>query len=98
MTFEYKFGKKKSDAPELTISQERLEEIRKQMHNLGFKTKNDLEEEIKILKDSNLWLIQENEFLKNKIDRLEKKIRMLKKIYDVVKIEFVDDDLSDELE
>ncbi len=36
MAFEYKFGKKKSDAPEATISQERLDEIRKQARENGW--------------------------------------------------------------
>ena len=96
MAFEYRFGKKKSDTniPEPTISPEKLAQIRKQMHDLGFKTKNDLEEEVKILKEGNMWLVQENEFLKSKVERLENKVRALKKIYDVVKVEFVDEDLD----
>ena len=97
MVFEYKFGKKKSnstDLSEYTISPERLNQIQKQMHDFGLKnskTKSELEEEIKTLKDGTLWLIQENEFLKEKVDRLEEKIRTLKKIYEAVRIEFEDE-------
>lgn len=97
MAFEYKFGKKKSnstDLSEYTISPERLNQIQKQMHDLGLKnpkTKSELEEEIKVLKEGNLWLIQENEFLKEKIDRLEEKNEKLRKIYEVVRIEFEDE-------
>ena len=100
MAFEYKFGKKKTDTniSEPTISPEKLAQIRKQMRDLGFKTKNDLEEEVKVLKEGNMWLVQENEFLKSKIERLENKVRTLKKIYDVVRVEFVDEDLEDKSE
>lgn len=97
MAFEYKFGKKKFnsiDLSEHTVSPERLNQIQKQMHDFGFKklkTESELEEEIKTLKEGNLWLIQENEFLKEKVDRLEEKIEKLRKIYEVVRIEFEDE-------
>lgn len=97
MAFEYKFGKKKSnliDLSEHTISPERLNQIQKQIHDLGLKklkTENEQEEEIKVLKEGTLWLIQENKFLKEKVDRLEEKIGKLRKIYEVVRIEFEDE-------
>lgn len=77
MAFEYKFGKKKSDAPEPTISQERLEEIRKQARENGwfpeFRLEKQVEELTNQLKEKDEMILHDCE----RINGLENQIEML---------------------
>ena len=49
MAFEYKFGKKESDAPEPTLSRGKLKEIRKQVRENGWFPEFSLEKQVEAL-------------------------------------------------
>lgn len=49
MAFEYKFGKKKSDAPEPTFSRKKLEEIKKQVRENDWFPEFSLEKQVEAL-------------------------------------------------
>lgn len=85
MAFEYKFGKKKSDASntsEPTISQEHLKEIRKQVRKQGWfpefsfemQLEKQVEELTKQLKEKDEMILHDCE----KISGLEQQIEMFK--------------------
>ena len=84
MAFEYKFGKKKSDAPEYTISQDRLEKIKKHTREQGwfpeftlekqaFGLEKHVEELTKQLEEKDEMILHDCE----KISGLEQQIEML---------------------
>lgn len=77
MAFEYKFGKKKSDALEPIISQERLEKIKKQTRKQGwfpeFTLEKQVEELTKQLKEKDEMILHDCE----RICGLEQQIEML---------------------
>ncbi len=77
MAFEYKFGKKKSVAPEPTLSREELEEIRKQARDNGwfpeFRLEKQVEELTKQLKEKDEMILHDCE----RISGLEQQIEML---------------------
>lgn len=77
MAFEYKFGKKKSDASEPIISQERLKEIKKQIRKNGwfpeFTLEKQFEELTKQLEKKDEIILHDCE----RISGLEQQIEML---------------------
>ncbi len=77
MAFEYKFGKKKSDAPEYTISQDRLEKIKKHTREQGWFPEFTLEKHVegltKQLEEKDEMILHDCE----KISGLEQQIEML---------------------
>lgn len=77
MAFEYKFGKKKSDAPEFVISQERLEKIKKHTREQGwfpeFTLEKHVEELTKQLEEKDEMILHDCE----RISGLEQQIEML---------------------
>lgn len=77
MAFEYKFGKKKSDALEPIMSQERLEKIKKQTRKQGwfpeFTLEKQVEELTKQLKEKDEMILHDCE----RICGLEQQIEML---------------------
>lgn len=77
MAFEYKFGKKKSDASEPTFSREKLEEIKKQVRKQGwfpeFTLEKQLEELTKQLEEKDEIILHDCE----RISGLEQQIEML---------------------
>ena len=77
MAFEYKFGKKKSDAPEPTISREELKEIRNHAREQGwfpeFSFEKQVEELTNQLKEKDEIILHDCE----KISGLEQQIEML---------------------
>ena len=77
MAFEYKFGKKKSDAPEPTLSRKKLEEIKKQVRENGwfpeFSLEKQVEELTKQLEEKDEIILHDCE----KISGLEQQIEML---------------------
>lgn len=77
MAFEYKFGKKKSDALEPIISQERLEKIKKHTREQGwfpeFSLEMQVEELTKQLKEKDEMILHDCE----RICGLEQQIEML---------------------
>lgn len=78
MAFEYKFGKKKSDAPEPTLSRGKLKEIRKQVREQDwfpeFSLEKQVEELTKQLKEKDEMILHDCE----RICGLEQQIEMLK--------------------
>ena len=78
MAFEYKFGKKKSDASEPTLSGEKLEEIKKQVRENGWFSKFSLEKQVeeltKQLKEKDEMILHDCE----RISGLEQQIEMLR--------------------
>ena len=78
MTFEYKFGKKKSDAPEPTFSRGKLKEIRKQVRENEwfpeFSLEKQVEELTKQLKEKDEMILHDCE----RISGLEQQIEMLR--------------------
>ena len=77
MAFEYKFGKKKSDAPEPTLSRKKLEEIKKQVRENGwfpeFSLEKQVEELTKQLEEKDEIILHDCE----RISGLEQQIEML---------------------
>ena len=77
MAFEYKFGKKKSDALEPIISQERLEKIKKHTREQGwfpeFTLEKQVEELTKQLEEKDEMILRDCE----RINGLEQQIEML---------------------
>lgn len=77
MAFEYKFGKKKSDALEPIISQERLEKIKKHTRKQGwfpeFTLEKQIEELTKQLEEKDEMILHDCE----RISGLEQQIEML---------------------
>lgn len=77
MAFEYKFGKKKSDAPEPTISREELKEIRNHAREQGwfpeFRLEKQVEELTNQLKEKDEMILYDCE----RISGLEQQIEML---------------------
>ena len=77
MAFEYKFGKKQSDAPEPTLSRKKLEEIKKQVRENGwfpeFSLEKQVEELTKQLKEKDEMILRDCE----RISGLEQQIEML---------------------
>ena len=77
MAFEYKLGKKKSDAPEHTISQDRLEKIKRHTREQGwfpeFTLEKHVEELTKQLEKKDEMILHDCE----KISGLEQQIEML---------------------
>lgn len=77
MAFEYKFGKKKSDASEPTFSREKLKEIKKQIRKQGwfpeFSFEKQFEELTKQLKEKDEMILHDCE----RISGLEQQIEML---------------------
>lgn len=77
MAFEYKFGKKKSDASEFTLSKEKLEKIKKQVRKQGwfpeFSLEMQVEELTKQLKEKDEIILYDCE----RICGLEQQIEML---------------------
>lgn len=77
MAFEYKFGKKKSDASEPTLSREKLEKIKKQVRKQGwfpeFRLEKQVEELTKQLKEKDEMILHDCE----RISGLEQQIEML---------------------
>ena len=77
MAFEYKFGKKKSDALEPIISQERLEKIKKHTREQGwfpeFTLEKQVEELTKRLEEKDEMILHDCE----RISGLEQQIEML---------------------
>ena len=77
MAFKYKFGKKKSDAPEPTLSRKKLEEIKKRVREndwlLEFSLEKQVEELTKQLKEKDEIILHDCE----KISGLEQQIEML---------------------
>ena len=77
MAFEYKFGKKKSDALEPIISQERLEKIKKHTREQGwfpeFTLEKQVEELTKQLEEKDEMILRDCE----RISGLEQQIEML---------------------
>ena len=81
MAFEYKFGKKKSDAPELVFSREKLEKIKKHTREQGwfpeFRLEKQLEKQVeeltKQLKEKDEMILHDCE----RISGLEQQIEML---------------------
>ena len=77
MAFEYKFGKKKSDAPEYTISQDRLEKIKKHTREQGWFPEFTLEKHVEGLTKQ---LEEKDEMILHVCERisgLEQQIEML---------------------
>ena len=77
MAFEYKFGKKKTDASEPTLSKEELEKIRKHTKEQGWFPEFNLEERVKRLTEQ---LKEKDEMILHdceKISGLEQQIEML---------------------
>mgnify|MGYP002680784783 CR=1 FL=1 len=78
MAFEYKFGKKKSDAFEPTFSREKLEKIKKHTREQGwfpeFSFEKQVEELTKQLKEKDEMILHDCE----RIVGLEQQIEMLK--------------------
>ena len=78
MAFEYKFGKKKSDAPEPTLSRKKLEEIKKQVRENDWFPEFSLEKKVEVLTKQ---LEEKDEIILHdceKISGLEQQIEMLK--------------------
>lgn len=77
MAFEYKFGKKKSDAPEPTLSRGKLKEIRKQVREQDwfpeFTLEKQVEELTKQLEEKDEMILHDCE----RICGLEQQIEML---------------------
>ena len=77
MAFEYKFGKKKSDASELTLSREKLEGIKKHAREQGwfseFTLEKQVEELTKQLEEKDEMILHDCE----RISGLEQQIEML---------------------
>lgn len=77
MTFEYKFGKKKSDALESIISQEQMGKIKKQVREQGwfpeFTLEKQIEELTKQLEEKDEMILHDCE----RISGLEQQIEML---------------------
>ena len=77
MAFEYKFGKKKFNAPEPTISQDRLEKIKKHTREQGWFPEFTLEKRVegltKQLEEKDEMILHDCE----KISGLEQQIEML---------------------
>lgn len=77
MAFEYKFGKKKSDAPEPTLSRGKLKEIRKQVREQDwfpeFSLEKQVEELTKQLEEKDEMILHDCE----RISGLEQQIEML---------------------
>ena len=77
MAFEYKFDKKKSDAPEPTLSRKKLEEIKKQVRENGwfpeFSLEKQVEELTKQLEEKDEIILHDCE----RISGLEQQIEML---------------------
>lgn len=77
MAFEYKFGKKKSDAPEPTLSREKLEGFKKHARKQGWFPKFSLEMQVeeltKQLKEKDEMILHDCE----RISELEQQIEML---------------------
>ena len=78
MTFEYKFGKKKSDASEPTLSRKKLKEIKKQVRENEwfpeFSLEKQVEELTKQLKEKDEMILHDCE----RISGLEQQIEMLR--------------------
>ena len=78
MAFEYKFGKKKSDASEPTLSRKKLEEIKKQIRENEwfpeFSLEKQVEELTKQLKEKDEMILRDCE----RISGLEQQIEMLR--------------------
>ena len=77
MAFEYKFGKKKSDAPEPTLSEEKLEKIKKQVRENDWFPEFSLEKQVETLTKQ---LEEKDEIILHdceKISGLEQQIEML---------------------
>ena len=77
MAFEYKFGKKKSDAPEPTLSRGELKEIRKQARENDWFPEFSLEKQVETLTKQ---LEEKDEIILHdceKISGLEQQIEML---------------------
>ena len=78
MAFEYKFGKKKSDASEPTLSRGKLKEIRKQVRENDWFPEFSLEKQVEALTKQ---LEEKDEIILHdceKISGLEQQIEMLK--------------------
>lgn len=77
MAFEYKFGKKKSDASELTLSREKLEGIKKHAREQGWFPEFTLEKHVekltKQLEEKDEMILRDCE----RISGLEQQIEML---------------------
>ena len=77
MAFEYKFGKKKTDAPEPAVSREKLEEIKKHTREQGwfpeFTLEKQVEELTKRLEEKDEMILHDCE----RISGLEQQIEML---------------------
>ena len=77
MAFEYKFGKKKTDAPEPAVSREKLEEIKKHTREQGwfpeFTLEKQVEELTKQLEEKDEMILHDCE----RISGLEQQIEML---------------------
>ena len=77
MAFEYKFGKKKSDASESTLSREKLEEIKKQVRENDWFPEFSLEKQVEALTKQ---LEEKDEIILRDCERisgLEQQIEML---------------------
>lgn len=77
MAFEYKFGKKKSDASEPTLSRKKLEEIKKHTREQGwfpeFTLEKQVEELTKQLEEKDEMILRDCE----RISGLEQQVEML---------------------
>ena len=80
MTFEYKFGKKKSDTSEPTLSKKKLEEIKKQVREQDwfpeFSLEKQVEELTKQLEEKDEIILRDCE----RISGLEQQIEMLQSL------------------
>ena len=80
MAFEYKFGKKKSDASEPTLSRKKLKEIKKQVRANGWFTEFILEKQVEALTKQ---LEEKDEIILRDCERisgLEQQIEMLQSL------------------
>lgn len=81
MAFEYKFGKKKSDASELTLSREKLEGIKKHAREQGWFPEFTLEKQLeKQVEELTKQLEEKDEMILHDCERisgLEQQIEML---------------------